>query len=114
MQELPNDITECLAPHTVFIFSKSYCKYCIKAKNYLDGLGVKYKSVECDKIPFSGEQQYQLRSISGTSTFPNIFIGVQSIGGCDNLLKLGKKGELKKIFDGENIQYKADPANKSA
>ena len=95
---IPSDVKQLLGPNKVFIFSKSYCPYCDRAKSLLNKLKVPFDYVECDEIPLDSTQKSQLFSLSGISTFPNIFIGNKSIGGCDNLMKLEKSGELKTLL----------------
>ena len=38
-----------LAPNKVTVFSASYCPYCDKVKNYLQGKGVAFQVVEKDQ-----------------------------------------------------------------
>ena len=105
MQSIPENVEDALGSNKVFVFSKTYCPYCTKAKSHLDKLGVKYDVVECDEVPLSSKQKDQLQKLTGITTFPNIFIGTKSIGGCDNLLKLDSQGTLKTYLDEAGIAH---------
>jgi len=102
---IPENIEDCLSDNTVFMFSKSSCPYCVKAKALLNSKGVKFTAVECDKNPLNASQRSQLTQLSNVTTYPNIFIGKKSIGGCDNLHKLEKSGELNKLLDAAGIAH---------
>lgn len=42
-------IKKCITENKVFIFSKTYCPYCDKAKNALNSINVKYGLLELDE-----------------------------------------------------------------
>jgi thioredoxin-related protein len=42
-----------ISENEVMVFSKSYCPYCTKTKNALEGLGIKYGVLELDVSYFS-------------------------------------------------------------
>lgn len=80
------------------MFSKSYCPYCTKAKNLLVKLGAKAFILELDNIEDGADIQAYLQTLTGQRTVPNIFISQKHIGGCDDLFKLEKGGELKTLL----------------
>ena len=102
---IPENIKDWISPKKVVIFSKSYCPYCQRAKTFLSTRGISFEYAECDQISFSSTQSEQLQSLSGISTFPNIFIGTKSIRGCDSLMQLHSSGHLTKFFDEAGISY---------
>lgn len=74
------------------IYTKSYCPYCVKAKNLLSSRGLKYTEVDIEK---DEELQAEVRKKSGGSrTVPQIFLGETHIGGCDDLYTKNSSGEL--------------------
>ena len=105
MQSIPENVEDALGSNKVFVFSKTYCSYCTKAKAHLDKLGVKYDAVECDVVSLSDNQKDQLQKLSGFTSFPKIFIGTKCIGGCDDLLKLDSEGTLKTCLDEAGIAH---------
>lgn len=82
---------------TVKIYTTGTCPYCIQAKQLLKSRGV----VELDEIrvdQVAGERQ-NMMDITGRRTVPQIFIGDQHIGGCDDLMALDGNGALLPLLN---------------
>ena len=80
----------------VEIYTKATCPYCIRAKQLLDSKGVQYREIEVD---FGGpEKQEMVQRANGRMTVPQIFIGDQHIGGCDDLMALEYAGKLNGLL----------------
>ena len=82
---------------TVRIYTTGTCPYCIQAKQLLKSRGV----AELDEIRVDlvqGERQ-KMMDITGRRTVPQIFIGEQHIGGCDDLMALDGKGGLLPLLN---------------
>lgn len=82
---------------TVKIYTTGTCPYCIQAKQLLKSRGV----AELDEIRVDlvqGERQ-KMMDITGRRTVPQIFIGEQHIGGCDDLMALDGKGGLLPLLN---------------
>ena len=80
----------------VEIYTKFTCSYCVRAKRLLDSNGVQYKEVPVDQ---GGEpRQEMLARSNGRSTVPQIFIGGQHVGGCDDLMDLDRAGKLDEML----------------
>ena len=80
----------------IIIYTKSYCPYCIKAKQLL-----KNKNVNFTEIDITNNQsliEEMLLKSSGRKTVPQIFIDDFHVGGCDDLYALNDKGELNKLL----------------
>ncbi len=77
------------------IYSKNYCPFCQRAIALLNIKGASYKLIDVSDDK-QLEQEMQLRS--GRSTVPQIFVGSQLIGGCDDLFALDEKGELDQLL----------------
>lgn len=80
----------------IIIYTKSYCPYCVKAKQLL-----KNKNVSFTEIDITNNQsliEEMLLKSSGRKTVPQIFIDDTHVGGCDDLYALNDKGELDKII----------------
>jgi len=80
----------------VVVFSQTSCPYCKKAKELLESLGAKYKTVEVDALGKEGYAiRLELNNTTGRSSVPNIFIGGTSVGGfTDGLEQLSIDGKL--------------------
>eukprot|EP00906_Rhabdomonas_costata_P029968 RCo042325 len=82
----------------VVVFSKSYCPYCSRVKNFFDDLGVRYTAVELDQVPTGTAMQDALKTLTGQSTVPNVFVNHKHIGGCDKTLAMHKQGTLQPLL----------------
>ena len=76
----------------VVIYTKSTCPYCHAAKALLQQKGVPFEeiSVDGDRVA----QMAMAAKAGGRSTVPQVFIGEQHVGGCDDLHDLESAGEL--------------------
>ena len=80
----------------VEIYTKPFCSYCFRAKRLLDAKGVDYDEHE---IGFGGpDRDAMIQRSSGRTTVPQIFIGGQHIGGCDQLMELERGGKLDALL----------------
>ena len=80
----------------VIIYTKSYCPYCVKAKQLM-----KIKNIDVTEIDITNNQALideMLLKSSGRKTVPQIFIDDFHVGGCDDLYALNDKGELDKML----------------
>jgi len=81
----------------VTIYTRDFCGYCARALQTLQGKGVDFSQVDAGSDPAKRQEMVQR---SGRSTFPQIFIGEQHIGGCDELLTLDRQGKLDGLLAG--------------
>ena len=80
----------------IIIYTKSYCPYCVKAKQLLKNKNVTFTEIDITNNQALIEEML-LKSL-GRKTVPQIFIDDVSVGGCDDLYALNDKGELDKIL----------------
>ncbi|HEY0921884.1 MULTISPECIES: glutaredoxin 3 [Rheinheimera] len=80
----------------VTIYTKAYCPYCVRAKSVLDNKGVAYQEIRIDEQPELRPQM--IERAAGRTTVPQIFIGGQHIGGCDDMLALDAAGKLDPLL----------------
>ena len=75
----------------VTIYTTRYCPFCIMAKRLLD-----QKSVQYQEIAVDGDAQARaaMAQRAGGHTVPQIFVGEQPIGGCDDLYALERSGKF--------------------
>jgi glutaredoxin 3 len=79
---------QLITDNPVVVFSKTWCSYSRRAKTVLGSLGANVKVYELDKQADGDDIQDALADLTGQTTVPNIFIGKQHIGGCDDLMYL--------------------------
>ena len=84
-------------PHSapVVLYTKKTCGFCYRALRLLASKGVAYQDVSIDLSP---ERQRQVREWSGQRTVPQIWIGGDHVGGCDDLFALERSGNLDDLL----------------
>ena len=75
----------------VVMYLTDWCPYCARARNLLDAKGVAVEEIDVDVVPGAREE---MERRSGRDTVPQIFIGDEHLGGCDDLLALDAAGGL--------------------
>jgi glutaredoxin 3 len=80
----------------VTIYTKPYCPYCVRAIDLLERKGVDFTEIEAAFDP--EKRQEMMRRANGRATFPQIFVGDQHIGGCDDMVALDRAGKLDPLL----------------
>eukprot|EP00199_Chlamydomonas_sp_CCMP681_P005287 CAMPEP_0119108810 /NCGR_PEP_ID=MMETSP1180-20130426/15670_1 /TAXON_ID=3052 ORGANISM="Chlamydomonas cf sp, Strain CCMP681" /NCGR_SAMPLE_ID=MMETSP1180 /ASSEMBLY_ACC=CAM_ASM_000741 /LENGTH=128 /DNA_ID=CAMNT_0007094467 /DNA_START=43 /DNA_END=429 /DNA_ORIENTATION=- len=78
----------------VVIFSKTYCPYCSRVKSLFEELKVDCKILELDQIGDGDAIQSSLQALTGMRTVPQVFVGGQLVGGCDDTVAANQSGKL--------------------
>ena len=91
-------VETAISSNKVVLFSKSYCPYCIKAKDILKSKGAVFELFELDQINNGSEIQSYLAEKTGQRTVPNIFIQTKHVGGCSDLQAAQSNGSLDKLL----------------
>lgn len=76
----------------VEIYTQPWCPYCARALRILKAKGVAFREIRAPRG--TPEREEAIRRSGGRRTVPQIFIGGEAIGGCDELVKLDRTGEL--------------------
>jgi glutaredoxin 3 len=79
----------------VVIYTRVGCGYCTAAKRLLDQKGASYTEHDAS---FSPELRQEMITRSGRSTFPQIFINDQHVGGSDDIHVLDRAGKLDPLL----------------
>lgn len=79
----------------ILIYTTGYCGFCHRAKALLDQLGLEYDEIAVDSDP---AQRKAMMERSGRRTVPQIFIGDQHLGGCDDLFAAKADGRLNELL----------------
>ncbi len=109
MDSTPQKLLRYIAPGKIFVFSTTYCPYCVKAKNLLKDNGIKYGTVEIDNDPEIAEDEEFVQALekhSGISTYPKVYIGLSCVGGYTDLYKLYQSMVLFRMLTKEGIAFK--------
>ncbi|KAI8102404.1 hypothetical protein M9435_006006 [Picochlorum sp. BPE23] len=90
-----------IADNPVMIFSFSTCPFCKNAKRLLDDMGATYTAIELNDMENGMAIRAELAEKTGRTSMPNIWIGGQGIGGCNDgpgIMTLEKEGKLKEML----------------
>ncbi|MBM7061084.1 glutaredoxin 3 [Pseudomonas sp. UL073] len=81
----------------VVIYSSDWCPYCIRAKQLLTRKGVAFDEIKVDGQP---QLRAEMTKKAGRTSVPQIWIGSQHVGGCDDLYTLERAGKLDALLRG--------------
>jgi len=79
----------------ITVYSSDFCPYCRRAKALLTSKGVAFDEICVDG---HSELRAEMAARAGRNTVPQIWIGEQHIGGCDDLHALDDSGELDSLL----------------
>lgn len=82
-------------PRKVVMYATRFCPYCMRARALLIEKHVPYKEIAVDGNP---ELRAEMTQKSGRYTVPQIWIGGEHIGGCDELMALERRGALDRML----------------
>lgn len=96
--------------YPLIVFSKSYCPFSTKAKKLLEtyNLSPPPKIIEVDLRDDWDFLKLILTRLTEHSTFPNIILNGQGLGGSDDLHTLRAQGKLKKMFENAGMTVRED------
>ena len=80
---------------SVTLYTTEPCARCVTAKALLKRRGVDYQEINLAKDP-DGRAQLAVRT--GMTTFPQIVIDGETLGGLDDLLAADRAGRLKVLL----------------
>ena len=76
----------------VTMYYKQTCPYCVRAEKLLRERGADLEKISIDT---NREQRAaMIERSNGRTTVPQIFIGQEHVGGCDELMALDREGKL--------------------
>lgn len=80
----------------VIIYSSRLCPYCYRAKALLNSKNIIFREINVDMQPSVRQEMRQ--KAGGRNTVPQIFIGGEHVGGCDDLYDLDGAGQLDSMM----------------
>jgi len=79
----------------VTIYTRQFCGFCSAAIRLLQSKGADFEEIDATYEP---EKRQEMMTRSRRHTFPQIFIGEEHVGGCDELYDLERRGELDRLL----------------
>lgn len=81
--------------NTVTIYSSDYCPFCVRAKQLLASKKATVKEICVDS---ERALRQEMTEKCGRTSVPQIWIGEQHIGGCDELYALEREQKLDTLL----------------
>jgi glutaredoxin 3 len=79
----------------VTMYTTDACPFCMRAKTLLARRGIEYEEINLARDP---DGRAELVERTGMYTFPQILIGVEPIGGFNELLAADRAGRLSELL----------------
>lgn len=79
----------------IVMYASESCPYCRRARALLDSKGAAYTVLDVNREPRLWQDIFER---TGRDTVPQIFIGDQHIGGCDDLFALDQRDGLEPLL----------------
>ena len=79
----------------VVIYTLSGCPFCVRAKALFDSKGAPYREID---VSADHGERGKVSGRTGHRTFPQIFIGDEFVGGCDEVHALDRAGRLDPLL----------------
>ena len=79
----------------IVMYVTGWCPYCQRARNLLGGKNLRIEEIDVESDPALREE---MKTRSGRSTVPQIFIGATHVGGFDDLNTLDRDGSLDRLL----------------
>ena len=91
-----------IASKPVFVISKSYCPFCVMAKQVLKKYNIPADNIEIMEIENDedcNEIQDYMQQLTGGRSVPRVFIGGECIGGGTETQAADRRGELRGLLE---------------
>jgi glutaredoxin 3 len=79
----------------VTVYTTDHCSLCMSAKALLERRGIGYEEVNLARDP---DGRAKLSKITGMTTFPQIVVGEEALGGFAELLAADRAGRLTELL----------------
>ncbi|MCB1864810.1 MAG: glutaredoxin [Chromatiales bacterium] len=82
-------------PARIEIFSTSFCRHCVAAREFLDARNIEYVDNRLDLMPLERDEMIRR---CGLKSVPQIFIDGRHVGGYEQLVALQNSGDLDRLL----------------
>jgi len=80
----------------ITMYSTAVCPFCVRAERLLKAKGV--ADIDKVRVDLDPPRRIEMVQRTGRRTVPQIFIGEQHVGGCDELYALEHAGKLDALL----------------
>jgi len=114
--ELKQKVEELLRENPVLLFMKGTpqmprCGFSMRVVGALEQLGVEYGAV--DVLPLLGPLREVTGEIADWSTFPQLYVNGELVGGCDIVEEMFESGELAEMLGAEQPEHAEAPGSQA-
>lgn len=86
-----------MSPPAIVVYCTGWCPYCQRVRALFTQKGLEFTEIDVDE---DGKLREEMIARSGRRTVPQIFIGDEHVGGCDELFALDGSGGLDRLIQG--------------
>lgn len=97
-QDTLREVQDAVAQHAVVVVGMRQNPFCRKARKALDAAGVAFKYLEYGSYLSEWRRRNALKMWTGWSTLPMVFVKGTLVGGAEDLERLIRSGELKRLL----------------
>ena len=109
-----DQIKEMITKNDVVLFMKGtksmpQCGFSSRVAGVLNYMGVEFADVN---VLEDENIRQGIKDFSDWPTIPQLYVKGEFVGGCDIITEMTLSGELEAMFDGQNVSYDKDAADK--
>ena len=97
-QDTLREVQDAVAQHAVVVVGMRQNPFCRKARKALDAAGVAFKYLEYGSYLSEWRRRNALKMWTGWPTLPMVFVKGSLVGGAEDLERLIRSGELKRLL----------------
>lgn len=79
----------------VKVYRTRSCPYCVKAVDLLEDKGVVFEEIDVSRNPYL---RMEMEGKANRRTVPQIFVGEIHLGGCEDIYRMERAGELDDLL----------------
>ena len=107
--DIKNKISNLIKENNVCLFMKGtpdspQCGFSMAVVNVLKHLNISFKGIN---VLEDENLRNGIKEFSDWPTIPQLYVKEEFIGGCDIVKEMYESGELAKLFESKNINFKA-------
>ena len=92
------EVQDAVAQHAVVVVGMRQNPFCRKARKLLQAAGVTFKYLEYGSYLSEWRRRNALKMWTGWPTMPMVFVKGMLVGGAEDLERLTRDGELKRLL----------------
>ena len=101
------------AEQPVVLFALEWCEFCWSVRKFFKQCGIPYRAVDLDSVAyqqddFGGQIRAALSARTSIVTIPQVFVGGELLGGCNELFDAHQDGSLWRLLDQHGVDGKRD------